>query len=148
MGARHGRLVMPLCIERVGRTLNAVTADLRRENGFMRKFLLIAASCASQLALGAGAGAQRAAAPSPGSIDVTIPSTPTGNFDKADFRLWVPPSVSHVKVVVVLVPGSNGDGRGSVDDTLWRSFAEHHDAALIGCHLTDKQHDRVSSKST
>jgi pimeloyl-ACP methyl ester carboxylesterase len=42
----------------------------------------------------------------------------------------------------VLVPGSNGDGRGQVDDPVWQAFAVHHKLALVGVRLTDKPHDQ------
>lgn len=47
-------------------------------------------------------------------------SRPAGtNYDKADFRLWLPEGSGVVRAVVVLVPGSNGDGRAIVDDAAW-----------------------------
>lgn len=72
--------------------------------------------------------------------DISIPSG--ANFDKAEFRLWLPPGVSSLKAVVVLVPGSNGDGRAQVDDEYWRAFAVKQKVALVGCRFTDKQHDQ------
>ena len=44
-----------------------------------------------------------------GLFDEAIP--PGVNFDKAEFRLWLPAGVKRVRAVLVLVPGSNGDGR-------------------------------------
>ena len=39
-------------------------------------------------------------------------SIPAGeNFDKADFKLWLPDGQGAIKAILVLVPGSNGDGR-------------------------------------
>jgi dienelactone hydrolase len=77
----------------------------------------------------------------PGSLfDVTI--APGANYDKANFRLWVPDGVGAVRGVAVLVPGSNGDGRGEVSDAVWQAFAVKHKLALVGCQITDKQHDQ------
>ncbi len=76
----------------------------------------------------------------PAPIEVTI--APGANYDKADFRLWVPPDVTTLKAVLVLVPGSNGDGRAQVDDEFWRAFAVKEQVALVGCRLTDKPHDQ------
>src|SRR5205814_5591063 len=42
-------------------------------------------------------------------IDDSIP--PGANFDQAQFRLWTPAGVERYRAVLVLVPGSNGDGR-------------------------------------
>lgn len=72
--------------------------------------------------------------------DVTIP--PGANFDKAIFRLWVPPNVQTVRAVVVLNPGSNGDGRAAVNDTVWQAFATTHSLALVGTQFTDKPHEQ------
>lgn len=72
--------------------------------------------------------------------DIAIPSG--ANYDKAEFRAWLPPDVRTIKAVVVLVPGSNGDGRAQVDDEFWRAFAAKHQAALIGCRFTDKPHEQ------
>jgi dienelactone hydrolase len=73
-------------------------------------------------------------------FDETRP--PGENFDKAEFRLWTPPEGGKLRAVVVLVPGSNGDGRPMVDDTLWQAFATTHRVALFGIRFTDKPHDQ------
>jgi poly(3-hydroxybutyrate) depolymerase len=64
------------------------------------------------------------------------------NYDKAAFRLWYPPNTALLEGVVVLMPGSNGDGRPMADDAFWRDFATHHRLALLGCQFTDKPHDQ------
>jgi poly(3-hydroxybutyrate) depolymerase len=79
-----------------------------------------------------------AQAPAGATFDETI--APGNNFDKADFRLWYPADVSVVQAVIVLVPGSNGDGRPEAADPAWQAFATRHKLALVGVHLTDKQH--------
>jgi poly(3-hydroxybutyrate) depolymerase len=68
---------------------------------------------------------------------------PGRNYEKAEFRLWLPPDVGTVQAIAVLVPGSNGDGRGQVDDPVWQRFAVDHRLALVGAHLTDKPHDQA-----
>lgn len=83
-----------------------------------------------------------ATAPLPAqSLDVTLP--PGENFDKADFRLWCPEDVVTLRAVLVLVPGSNGDGRRQVDDETWRALASKHDLALLGVRMTDKRHEQM-----
>jgi len=74
------------------------------------------------------------------TIDETIP--PGNNFDKAEFRLWLPGDVSSVRAVVILVPGSNGDGRPMADDAKWQEFATKNRLALVGVRLTDKPHEQ------
>jgi poly(3-hydroxybutyrate) depolymerase len=73
-------------------------------------------------------------------IDETIPPGP--NFDKADFRFWMPAGVDKVRAVVVLVPGSNGEGRTMAEDAFWQDFATKQKVALVGCRFTDKAHDQ------
>jgi poly(3-hydroxybutyrate) depolymerase len=67
---------------------------------------------------------------------------PGANYDKAEFRLWLPEGAGPVRALVVLVPGSNGEGRTMVDDPFWQAFAVKHRLGLVGCHLTDKPHDQ------
>jgi len=80
------------------------------------------------------------APPGPGTMEESVP--PGNNYDKAEFRLWVPPNAGPVRAIAVLVPGSNGDGRAQVEDTVWQAFATKHKLALVGCRFTDKPHDQ------
>src|SRR5205085_7931893 len=69
-------------------------------------------------------GLNAAAAQSPAAPNTFDESRPPGeNFDKADFRMWVPENAGQLRGVVALVPGSNGDGRPMVADTMWQAFA-------------------------
>jgi pimeloyl-ACP methyl ester carboxylesterase len=68
-------------------------------------------------------------------------SIPAGkNFEKAAFRLWYPDNIKEIRTIVVLVPGSNGDGRGMVSDSAWQNFAYRNGLALLGCYFTDTKH--------
>ena len=70
-------------------------------------------------------------------------SAPAGkNYAKAEFRLWIPDRAAAVHAVAVLVPGSNGDGRGAADDPVWQAFATKQKVALVGCHFLDKPHQQ------
>src|SRR5215510_3428671 len=70
-------------------------------------------------------------------------SAPLGsNYDKADFRLWFPDDAGRIRAVVVLVPGSNGDGRPMAADEFWQKFATERHLALVACRFTDKKHDQ------
>src|SRR6266550_2169728 len=64
------------------------------------------------------------------------------NFDKAQFRLWLPRDAGTLRAVLVLVPGSNGDGRAMADDSTWRSFATRNKLAIVACRFTDKPHEQ------
>ena len=92
------------------------------------------------LSLFNGQQPQQPAKPSIGTIDTTI--APGANFDKADFRLYIPAELKTARAVVVLVPGSNGDGRPMADDEFWRGFAAKEKVALVACRFTDKPHDQ------
>lgn len=80
------------------------------------------------------------AVPTTQTMDETIPSG--ANFDKAEFRFWLPKEAGAVRAVVVLVPGSNGDGRPMADDGFWRDFATKQRVALVACRFTDRPHDQ------
>ncbi len=91
------------------------------------------------------------------TFDVTIP--PGENYDKAEFRLWVPDEPDTIKGVLVAVHGSNLDSRPWVKQASWKRFAEsrkldvsasywqglalRHGLALLGCNLTDKPHENM-----
>ena len=88
------------------------------------------------IALLATAGTASAA-----TLDESAP--PGGNYDKAEFRFWYPDSAGPLRALVILVPGSNGDGRPQVDDEFWRAFATRLNLGLVGCRFTDKQHEQM-----
>jgi poly(3-hydroxybutyrate) depolymerase len=73
-------------------------------------------------------------------LDETVP--PGANFDKAEFRFWLPAGEATVRALVVLVPGSNGDGRPMAADAFWQEFATTQQLALVACRFTDKPHDQ------
>ena len=95
---------------------------------------LIAAALSLSLNL-SGAIVQPASA---ATHDVEMP--PGKNFHRAAFRLWLPEDVDTLRAVLVLVPGSNGDGRDQVETRLWQQLAARHGLGLVGVYLTDKQH--------
>ncbi len=68
---------------------------------------------------------------------------PGANYDRAAFRIWLPDDVETVRAILVLVPGSNGDGRDQVETPLWQEFATRHHLALVGVQLTDKPHEHM-----
>ena len=71
-----------------------------------------------------------------GVLDDSLPSGP--NYAIAQFRYWAPANVGTVRAMLVLVPGSNGDGRAMAEDTVWQNFATKHKLAIIACRFTDK----------
>jgi len=81
-----------------------------------------------------------AAAQPAGTLDHTVPPGPS--FDKAEFRFWSPPAAGALRGVIVLVPGSNGDGRAMAEDAFWQEFAATQRMAIVACRFTDKPHDQ------
>src|SRR3954471_5734812 len=82
----------------------------------------------------------RAQTPNASVVDDTIP--PGSNFDKAEFRLWIPREAGTLRGALILVPGSNGDGRAQAQDTVWQAFATKHKLAIVGVRFTDKPHEQ------
>jgi poly(3-hydroxybutyrate) depolymerase len=74
------------------------------------------------------------------ALDDSLP--PGANFDKAQFRLWLPQGVQHLRATLVLVPGSNGDGRAMAQDSVWQAFATRNQLAIVACRFTDKPHEQ------
>ncbi len=68
---------------------------------------------------------------------------PGANYGAAEFRLWFPDDAGTLRGVVLLVPGSNGDGRPMTEESVWRELAVRHGFALLGCRITDKRHDQM-----
>ncbi|MHC5065328.1 MAG: alpha/beta hydrolase family protein [Planctomycetota bacterium] len=75
------------------------------------------------------------------TFDVSL--EPGANYDKANFRLWVPKDLERLHAALVLVPGSNGDGRGQVEDEGWQKLAKKHGLALVGVQMTDRRHEQM-----
>lgn len=96
-----------------------------------RQLVCAAASFLPSLALAQGSAA---------TLEDSLPSGQ--NYAVAQFRFWAPPGAAKVRAVLVLVPGSNGDGRAMAQDTVWQNFATKHNLAIIACRFTDKPHDQ------
>ena len=82
---------------------------------------------------------------------------PGRNYDKAEFRIWLPEEPATLRGVLVAVHGSNLDSRPWLKQSKWMELVEHrnvkasasywhdiarrHGFALLGCNLTDKRHE-------
>ncbi|MDX2189315.1 MAG: hypothetical protein SFY32_05590 [Bacteroidota bacterium] len=73
------------------------------------------------------------------TIEDSIP--PGKNFKKAAFRLWYPNEIKTITGIIVLVPGSNSDGRNMVEDSSWVEFAKQNNMALLACYYTDYENE-------
>lgn len=74
--------------------------------------------------------------PDPTTLDEAAP--PGANYDKAEFRFWAPEGIAKLDGILVLNPGSNGEGRQMASDPVWRQWAAGHRLAVIGTRFTDK----------
>ncbi len=74
------------------------------------------------------------------AVCIDYAGTSGKNYKIAEFRLWFPKNVNRLQAVVLLMPGSNGDGRPFVEQPVWQEFAADHHLALVGCRFTDKPH--------
>jgi dienelactone hydrolase len=68
------------------------------------------------------------------------------NFSKAAFRLWVPETKQSCRGVLVLVPGSNGDGRSECLDQEWQEFARVQHFALLACFFLDGENETPAAE--
>jgi pimeloyl-ACP methyl ester carboxylesterase len=75
------------------------------------------------------------------TYDVTMKPSAVHNI--AAFRMWVNPTIKKFRGILMLNPGSNGDGRSAVDDQYWQNFANKHNFALMGTFLTDHPHPNM-----
>ena len=110
----------------------------------VKKAQTMKALICSMMILAAATASAQPTAPAAGAwplFDETI--APGANYDKAEFRLALPPGVARVRAVLVLVPGSNGDGRPMAEDAFWQAFAAKHQLAIVACRFTDKPHEQA-----
>jgi poly(3-hydroxybutyrate) depolymerase len=66
------------------------------------------------------------------------------NYALATFFFWHPPEAKQLRGVVVLVPGSNDDGRAMAQDSFWQAFARRHQLGLVGCCFKDHPHENMN----
>ena len=70
-------------------------------------------------------------------------SDPQDHYDHVmAFRLWIPPDLPKARAVVVLTPGSKGDGRPMANDPAFQALAEHTGAVLCACYMKGEQNGR------
>lgn len=75
------------------------------------------------------------------TYDVTM--EPSAVHNMSAFRMWTPGNVDSFRGILMLNPGSNGDGRPAVDDEYWQAFANEHHFALMATFLQDKRHPNM-----
>lgn len=78
---------------------------------------------------------------SAGFYDTRLP--PGTNFAVGAFRWWHPADTQTLRGVLVLVPGSQGDGRPETADPFWQEFARRHELGLVACCFRDHPHENM-----
>ncbi len=53
------------------------------------------------------------------------------------FRVYLSPETKFVRGVIVLIPGTHGDGRGMSALPEWRELADKHHFAVMGCQFSE-----------
>jgi dienelactone hydrolase len=66
------------------------------------------------------------------------------NYAVATFRFWHPAEVKMLRGVLVLVPGSNDDGRAMAQEPFWQAFAQRNQLGLVACHFKDHPHENMN----
>ena len=78
----------------------------------------------------------------PSELNVALPASQ--NYAVAAFRFWLPAGTDICRGVLILMPGSNGDGRPMVKEIFWQDFARRHQLALVGCYFKDHPHENMN----
>lgn len=66
--------------------------------------------------------------------DWTYSIGPYRNFDRAEFRLWVPDSISDIRAILVLSNSYNGSALAFTGKEYWQDYARKERLALLGTH--------------
>jgi len=53
------------------------------------------------------------------------------------YRLWIPGVALNIRGVLVLIPGTHGDGRRLADNSMWQGIATKHHLAILGCQFSE-----------
>jgi len=67
-------------------------------------------------------------------FDCSVSPRPRDNFLEARFRMVLPSANEPINSILVFVPGTDGDGRSSVDNPAIRDIAHVCHAAILGCY--------------
>lgn len=59
------------------------------------------------------------------------------NFKCAEFASRIPAQGKPIRGVLVMIPGSNADGRYMIENHAWEMFARKHHLAMVGCYFQD-----------
>jgi hypothetical protein len=92
-------------------------------------------------------------APPPAAVTASAPqlfdyeAPPGDGYAKAAFHFWSPAYDQPLRGIIIMVPGTDGDGRGMVDDGGWQALARKYRLALVGCFFQGKNYMECSHGS-
>ena len=66
-------------------------------------------------------------------FDSSLSPSEDDNFFEASARLWIPEESSTINAIVIVLGGTDSDGRSAIEDRGWREFAKKKKLALLGC---------------
>lgn len=67
--------------------------------------------------------------------ETSVPPADGAKYKSAEFRLWLPDGVKHIRGVLVRQHGCGRKGLDHADDVQWRALAKKWDLALLGSHF-------------
>jgi hypothetical protein len=85
------------------------------------------------------------ASSTPLEFDYNAP--PGEGYGTADFHFWSPAYQQPVRGLIIMVPGSDGDGRGMANDGAWQALARKYRLALVGCFFKGGNYSECSGGS-
>jgi dienelactone hydrolase len=60
----------------------------------------------------------------------------------AEYHFWSPAYTQPLRGMIIMTPGSDGDGRGMTDDPAWQALARKYSLGLVGSHLEGGHYQR------
>ena len=62
---------------------------------------------------------------------------PDVKLNTVRYRIWIPADAANIRGVLVLIPGTHGDGRSLVSNSMWQDIAAKHHLGILGCQFSE-----------
>ncbi|NOY00092.1 MAG: hypothetical protein GXP30_10220, partial [Verrucomicrobia bacterium] len=69
--------------------------------------------------------------------DWDVGALPDVKLKVVRYRIWIPDGVRNIRGVLVLIPGTHGDGRRLISDPMWQEVAKKHQLGILGCQFSE-----------
>jgi pimeloyl-ACP methyl ester carboxylesterase len=73
------------------------------------------------------------------TLELDVPPASGEKYKSAQFRLWLPDDVGHIRALIIKQHGCGRNGIDHADDAQWQTLARKHEAALLGSHFVQDQ---------